>query len=69
MIEVRKLTKAYGSTHAVDELVIEAGLSRLDSVVRWLDAADGRLKRAAVEPARAPAYPLPKLRRTVGAQR
>src|SRR5436189_5734614 len=28
-------------------LVVDAELFRLDSVIRWLDAADGRLKRAA----------------------
>jgi DNA-binding PadR family transcriptional regulator len=28
-------------------LVLDAELFRLDSVIRWLDAADGRLKRAA----------------------
>ena len=28
-------------------LVVDAELFRLDSVVRWLDTADGRLKRAA----------------------
>jgi hypothetical protein len=31
-------------------LVVDAELFRLDSVVRWLDTADGRLKRAAAEP-------------------
>jgi DNA-binding PadR family transcriptional regulator len=31
-------------------LVVDAELFRLDSVIRWLDAADGRLKRASVEP-------------------
>jgi len=31
-------------------LVVDAELFRIDSVVRWLDAADGRLKRAAVDP-------------------
>ncbi len=30
-------------------LVVDAELFRLDSVVRWLDTADGRLKRAALE--------------------
>ena len=30
-------------------LVVDAELFRLDSVIRWLDAADGRLKRAAAE--------------------
>ncbi len=33
-------------------LVVDAELFRLDSVVRWLDTADGRLKRAALEPSR-----------------
>jgi DNA-binding PadR family transcriptional regulator len=31
-------------------LVVDAELFRIDSVVRWLDTADGRLKRAAVDP-------------------
>jgi len=31
-------------------LVVDAELFRLDSVVRWLDSADGRIKRAAGEP-------------------
>lgn len=32
-------------------LAIDAQLFRLDSVIRWLDAADGRLRRAAAHPA------------------
>ena len=60
-------------------LVVDAELFRLDSVIRWLDSADGRLKRAAADkdagkaaettaaPRPAPA-PLPKRRRT-GAHR
>jgi DNA-binding PadR family transcriptional regulator len=32
----------------------DAELFRLDSVIRWLDAADGRIKRAALEPPRRP---------------
>ena len=46
-------------------LVVDAELYRLDSLVRWLDTADGRLKRAAaddVAPAPQP-FPLPKARR------
>jgi len=50
-------------------LVVDAELFRLDSVVRWLDSADGRLKRAAAEPQPADAFPLPKLRRRVGVRR
>jgi DNA-binding PadR family transcriptional regulator len=50
-------------------LVVDAELFRLDSVIRWLDAADGRLKRAAIEPVPAPEFPLPKMPRRVGARR
>lgn len=50
-------------------LAVDAELFRLDSVVRWLDAVDARVKRAAaggpVRPARAP---LPKQRRRIGAR-
>jgi DNA-binding PadR family transcriptional regulator len=47
-------------------LVVDAELFRLDSVVRWLDSADGRLKRAAAEPAVRDPSMLPRLRRKVG---
>jgi DNA-binding PadR family transcriptional regulator len=55
-------------------LAVDAELFRLDSVVRWLDAADGRLARAAVGPLAtgteaAAAIPAPKLRRRIGARR
>jgi DNA-binding PadR family transcriptional regulator len=62
-------------------LVVDAELFRLDSVIRWLDAADGRLKRAAAdaaasEPAGLAAAgprpvppPLPSLRRRAGMRR
>ena len=49
-------------------LVVDAELFRLDSVVKWLDTADGRLKRAELEgnaPAPQP-FPLPRARRKVG---
>jgi hypothetical protein len=46
---------------------VDAELFRLDSVARWLDAVDARLKRTAAEgpvlPTRAP---LPKQRRRIG---
>ncbi len=60
-------------------LVVDAELFRLDAVVRWLDAADGRIKRAAADPevaaatttttttGRKPA--VPKVRRRIGARR
>jgi hypothetical protein len=34
-------------------LVVDAELFRLDAVVRWLDTADGRIKRAAADLAQA----------------
>jgi DNA-binding PadR family transcriptional regulator len=55
-------------------LVVDAELFRLDSVIRWLDSADGRLKRAAadqpdqIQPA-AGAGALPRFRRRVGVRR
>jgi DNA-binding PadR family transcriptional regulator len=50
-------------------LIVDAELFRLDSVVRWLDAADGRLKRAAAGPPQTAPTALPRLRRRVGARR
>ncbi len=50
-------------------LAVDAELFRLDAVVRWLDAADGRIKRAAVEPpAQSPDH-LPRLKRKAVATR
>jgi DNA-binding PadR family transcriptional regulator len=54
-------------------LVVDAELFRLDSVVRWLDAADGRLRRARAEgwaPARTAQATMPALarRRRIGAR-
>ena len=53
-------------------LVVDSELFRLDSVVRWLDAADGRIRRAGVERAASsqppPSSPLPKLPKRVGVQ-
>jgi DNA-binding PadR family transcriptional regulator len=50
-------------------LVVDAELFRLDSVIRWLDAADGRLRRAAAEPPEPEPAALPRLRRRVGVRR
>jgi DNA-binding PadR family transcriptional regulator len=53
-------------------LVVDAELFRLDSVIRWLDVADGRIRRHAADPPAAvpaPAGPLPRLRRRVGGRR
>ena len=41
-------------------LAVDAELFRLDAAVRWLDAADGRIKRAALDRSDAAASPLPK---------
>jgi DNA-binding PadR family transcriptional regulator len=53
-------------------LVVDAELFRLDSVVRWLDAADGRIRRHGADSVAlittAPT-PAPKLRRRVGGRR
>ena len=54
-------------------LVVDAELFRLDAVVRWLDSADGRIKRAAIDPPTQPTTelvaPLPRLRRRAGTRR
>ena len=47
-------------------LVVNAELFRLDAVIRWLDAADGRLKRASADPPQPASVALPRLRRRVG---
>jgi len=50
-------------------LVVDAELFRLDAVIRWLDAVEGRLKRAAVEPPGPVPASLPRRRRGVGVRR
>ena len=49
-------------------LVVDAELLRLDSVVLWLDAASGRLRRASTEP-QAPPPATPLLRRRLAVRR
>lgn len=41
-------------------LAVDAELFRLDAVVRWLDAADGRIRRASAEERSGACAPLPK---------
>ena len=50
-------------------LVVDAELFRLDSLIRWLDTADGRLKQAAagVDAPAPQSFPLPRARRRAGA--
>jgi len=50
-------------------LAVDAELFRLDAVVRWLDAADGRIKRAAVDPPAQSRDDLPRLKRKAGTAR
>ncbi|HKT04855.1 MAG TPA: PadR family transcriptional regulator [Rugosimonospora sp.] len=50
-------------------LVVDAELFRLDGVIRWLDAADGRLKRAAVTPPAPAPVQVPRLRRRLEVKR
>jgi DNA-binding PadR family transcriptional regulator len=50
-------------------LAVDAELFRLDAVVRWLDAADGRLHRATFETAPENPVALPSIRRRNGAHR
>ncbi|HEX9537364.1 MAG TPA: DUF1707 domain-containing protein [Streptosporangiaceae bacterium] len=47
-------------------LAVDAELFRLDSVTRWLEAADDRLERAAVSPLRPAPLALPTLRVRAG---
>jgi DNA-binding PadR family transcriptional regulator len=47
-------------------LAVDAELFRLDSVIRWLDVADGRLKRASSESSDTSNSAMPKYRRRVG---
>jgi len=55
-------------------LAVDAELFRLDAVVRWLDAADGRIRRAANGPPQAnettgTTQAVPSVRRRVGGRR
>jgi hypothetical protein len=50
------------------DLAVDAELFRLDSVIRWLDSAESRIRRRPVIQVKRGA-PLPKLRRSTGARR
>jgi DNA-binding PadR family transcriptional regulator len=50
-------------------LVVDAELFRLDAVIRWLDSADGRLKRAALDPPQPASAALPRRRLRTGMPR
>jgi len=73
MQEWTRLKEDDDGTDVALALVVDAELFRLDSVVRWLDAADARLRRAMADgwtPARAPQATTPALarRRRMGAR-
>jgi DNA-binding PadR family transcriptional regulator len=57
-----RLTEDEGRFDLSFALVVDAELFRLDSVIRWLDTADARIRRAATAPAVAASPPLPKPR-------
>jgi DNA-binding PadR family transcriptional regulator len=69
VVVMQRWTRLKEDEAAVDlafGLAVDAELFRLDSVIRWLDAADGRLRRAALDP---PAFasaslPMPRRRRS-----
>ena len=66
MQEWTRLKEDEDGTDVAFALVVDAELFRLDSVVRWLDAADARLRRAMADgwtPARAPQATMPALAR------
>jgi DNA-binding PadR family transcriptional regulator len=69
MQEWTRLKEYAGDRDLGFALVLDAELFRLDSVVRWLDAADARVKRAAFESTVSVASGLPKLPRKVGVRR
>jgi DNA-binding PadR family transcriptional regulator len=50
-------------------LAVDAELFRLEAMVRWLDAADGRIQRAAVEPSARSRGDLPRVKRKAGVTR
>lgn len=73
MQEWTRLKEDEDGSDVAFSLVVDAELFRLDSVVRWLDAADGRLRRARAEgwaPARTAQATMPALarRRRIGAR-
>jgi DNA-binding PadR family transcriptional regulator len=50
-------------------LAVDAELFRLDSVIRWLDTAEGRFRRAETQPPALAPQAMPRLRRRVGVRR
>lgn len=69
MQEWTRLKEYSGERDLGFALAVDAELFRLDSVVRWLDAADGRIKRSAHESPAKGGSGLPKLPRKVEVRR
>jgi DNA-binding PadR family transcriptional regulator len=67
VIEVMQRYTRIKATAAADDvaLALDAELFRLEAIVRWLDAADVRLKQLPTAPAPAPADPTPVPTRTM----
>ncbi|MCW2911007.1 MAG: transcriptional regulator, PadR-like family [Actinomycetia bacterium] len=61
-----RIKEAEAETDLGLALVVDAELFRLDAVIRWLDTAEGRLKRAGADPPPPSSVALPRLRRRVG---
>ena len=59
MQEWTRVKRDAGTEELSVSLVVDAELFRLDSVVRWLDAADARLRRAGSPPPVSSSTPLP----------
>jgi len=69
MQEWTRLKEYSGDRDLGFSLVVDAELFRLDSVIRWLDAAEGRIKRAAFDPPTSTSSALPKMPRRAGVHR
>jgi DNA-binding PadR family transcriptional regulator len=69
MQEWTRLKEYSGDRDVAFALTVDAELFRLDSLVRWLDAADGRIKRAALEAPPSSQSGLPRTPRKVGVPR
>jgi DNA-binding PadR family transcriptional regulator len=64
MQEWTRVKRDAGADELSLSLVVDAELFRLDSVIRWLDAADARLRHTAPAPDRAAALPRQSIQAT-----
>jgi DNA-binding PadR family transcriptional regulator len=69
MQEWTRLKEYSGDRDLGFSLVVDAELFRLDSVIRWLDAAEGRIRRAAFDPSTDTVPALPKMPRRAAVRR